>query len=93
MSCKVIDIFTTSIGNVAILGFSGDLTPSKGMVLMDENNDSWRIIGMGVNKKEELNNSRFEEYTSIWDCQVESVTHTRLPIKGSSLAVHQIPGS
>jgi hypothetical protein len=50
---KVIDLFKTSIGEVAVLAFFGDARPNKGMILKDKLNVRWKFLSMGTDKKAE----------------------------------------
>jgi hypothetical protein len=74
---KIIDLFKTSMGEVAILGFLGEGAPEIGMILNNKSNFKWRISGIGGNRKLALANKYSElNFESIWDCNIEPLNHS-----------------
>lgn len=74
--CEVLELFNTSLGKVAVLGFIEiDTIPYIGMVLTN-NNNHWKISGIGMNKTIDLK-ARFgrSDIISIWDCKLENINH------------------
>jgi len=69
MHCKVLDIFKTTIGEIAILGFSGNDKPHIGMILRNQTGVQWKIVGLGMNKGEIDSTDSY----SVWDCKIEKL--------------------
>lgn len=80
---KLLDLFKTSIGEIAILAFSGEDMPSVGMILKNKSNFKWKIAGIGANRKlSQTNNYTGYQAESIWDCTLKPLGHSE-PIEGN----------
>jgi len=74
---KIIDLFKTSIGDVAVLTFASNETPRIGLVLKNKSNFRWTISGIGGNRKLGPAN-KYTNYPAdaIWDCVLRPLNHS-----------------
>jgi hypothetical protein len=59
---RIIDLFHTNIGLIAIFEFPTHLNPKIGMVLHDDKNATWKIVQLGIQSK-----LRYSEYSQYLD--------------------------
>ena len=74
---KVVDLFKTSWGEVAVLEFNKDLTIKLGMVLSDTNANKWEITRVSNSKAPHVEKYK-DKINSIyvWDCTLKPVGHS-----------------
>ena len=86
-NCKLLDIFHTSIGDIAVIRVSDDFIPQKGNFFTTQHNSRWKITGIGSNKIYELAGSLYDlsNLKSAWDCQVTSIGHNEALTAGMAI--------
>ena len=79
--CQVIDFFKTSIGDIAVLGFFDTLIPRPGMILKDEVDGQWKIIGVAMERNSILSN-RIENkvFQKVWDCSLKNMSSETIKV-------------
>lgn len=92
-TCKVLELWNTSLGKIAVLGFFDQgIIPHVGITLKDGENNSWKVTGLGMEKTPVLLD-RYKEsnFKSIWDCQLEQVDGDCLLRVGDMLYIGSAP--
>jgi hypothetical protein len=79
-NCEVIVVFNTTLGILAGINFKDEI-PYIGLTLQNNRSNVWKIKGLGMSKRELINDS----YTSVWDCILEAVNHNDQIEKGDIL--------
>jgi len=70
--CAVIELFNTSIGEIALLGFFDSWSPRPGMILKNSMNIQWKLTGVGMEKTTTVSSvSINKKFESVWDCRLE----------------------
>jgi hypothetical protein len=72
---KVFDIFKTTAGTIAILAFENSNVPYFGMLLHDNSQNIWKIIGLAIGAKDNQIKATVEGFASVWDCNLEPINH------------------
>ena len=85
VKCKILNLFNTTIGRIAIIGFFEDSPPYIGMILLDNKGNTWKIKGLAISKKEALDGESHNDYKFIWDCNLEPINHQSSITKGDFL--------
>jgi hypothetical protein len=83
LTCKVLDVFRTSIGTIAAIRPESDF-PYLGMILRNSQNNEWRIKGMQMPREEFVDG----KYQAFWDCVLEPINHED-PIKKGDVLLYK----
>ncbi len=84
----VIDVFQTSIGQIAVLIFPDKEFPKIGMELKSTDNTIWKIIGVSIPRDSDMTNAykHLEPSVLLHNCNVKSINTGRLLQKGEILS-------
>lgn len=89
---KVLNVFNTSIGQIAILMFPTTTKPFMGLILQDESRSEWKIVGIGMGiKGRAINEVKEEDYQyvdRIWDCKLQLISEKGVLQKESKLFIN-----
>ena len=84
---KVIDLFKTSLGDIAILEFPDKTYPSVKMILKNSDAMAWEIHQVGRNAKF-LKSDLYKNVAKperVWDCNIKPIGHHTLIKIGDEL--------
>ena len=70
VTVNVVDIEVTSFGEIADVVIEKDVTPQTGMMLMNDDSETWEVTAALHNSKTVTN----EEHTKLWTLQCKSMT-------------------
>lgn len=71
-SIETLNIYNTSIGQIAILKFPANIRPSTGLILENQSGTKWRIIGIGMGiKGRAINYFEDKDIDNLWDCKLQ----------------------
>ena len=73
-SCKVTDIFHTSMGDIYVLKFTAHVIPKVGQLLENAAGDKWKIIGIVMKNRQPSNQKDSNDIRGkkmIWDCSLQ----------------------
>ena len=89
MVCRIIDLFNTSVGLIAIIDFPENMHPWVHTILRDKFNNEFKITGIGRDAKQNPDTAYAEmpEIQSAWDCRIEAVEHKKNLSVGESLEI------
>ena len=81
LTCEIIEIFETRLGIIAAIEFESNI-PYVGMILQNQKNNTWRVKGLGMGRKDIIEGKS----RSYWDCILEPVNHEDSIKKGDFLS-------
>jgi hypothetical protein len=84
ITVNVVEIEVTSFGELADVVMDKAIAPQTGMMLMNDDSETWEVTGALHNASRVLN----EEHTKLWTLQCKALTASRAMEPGLFKLIH-----